>query len=149
MRAAGGYDGVLMDHIKNARNYRVLEELDREATGVNPLCGDEVAVRLKLDRGHVRDAAFQCTCCGIAMASASIMTEFVKALPLDTARPLVRAFIEALYGNAELPEGCNGQGQRALVATARDFPTRLRCAALPWATVEAALEGSGDAVYLR
>jgi nitrogen fixation NifU-like protein len=64
------YDGVILDHIKNARNYRVLEQFDRAAEGVNPLCGDGFTIYVQLDGEVIRDASFQCSCCGISKASA-------------------------------------------------------------------------------
>ena len=69
------YDDVLMDHIRNARNYAALEDANRTACGANPLCGDDVTVYVKLEDERLERIAFQCTCCGISMASASIMTE--------------------------------------------------------------------------
>ena len=88
------YDEVILDHIKNARNYRVLEHADRVAEGVNPLCGDTFTVYVQLDGEVIRDAAFQCSCCGISMASASVMTEAVKGRTLAQADELYRRFIE-------------------------------------------------------
>ena len=69
------YDDILMDHIKNARNYRAPPDATHTASGSNPLCGDELTVFLKLKENRLEDIAFQCTCCGISMASASVMTE--------------------------------------------------------------------------
>ena len=68
------YDDVILDHVRNARNYRPVPDADRRAEGVNPLCGDTFTVFLKVESGRIRDAAFQCECCGISMASASVMT---------------------------------------------------------------------------
>ena len=72
------YDDVIMDHIRNARNYHKLDGANREAEGSNPLCGDVITVYLKLSGEVIEDIGFQCTCCGVSMASASIMTESVK-----------------------------------------------------------------------
>ena len=60
MVAKSPYDDLIMDHIKNARNYRVLDDADRRSHGSNPLCGDEVDVFLKVDSDRIADAAFQC-----------------------------------------------------------------------------------------
>src|SRR5262245_23369595 len=81
-----------MDHIRNARNYRELAGAQRRAQGSNPLCGDVFTVYLKLDAGRIREASFQCSCCGISMASASVMTELVRGLTLDEAAVLVEEF---------------------------------------------------------
>ncbi|HET7159524.1 MAG TPA: iron-sulfur cluster assembly scaffold protein, partial [Burkholderiales bacterium] len=72
------YDDLIMDHIKHARNYRVLEEANCMGEGSNPLCGDEIVLYIRIEDGYIADAAFQCSCCGISMASASIMTELAR-----------------------------------------------------------------------
>ena len=63
------YDDFIMDHIKNARNYRAIEGADRQAIGA--MCGDHMLVHLTLTGERIQDVAFQCSCCGISRASAS------------------------------------------------------------------------------
>ena len=78
MTESKAYDDLIMDHIKNARNFRALADATHHANGSNPLCGDELTVYIRLGNERIEDAAFQRTCCGISMASASIMTESVR-----------------------------------------------------------------------
>jgi nitrogen fixation protein NifU and related proteins len=134
------YDDVILDHIKNARNYRALEHADRATEGVNPLCGDTFTVYVQLDGEVIRDASFQCSCCGISMASASVMTEEVKGKTVAQARELHRRFI-ALLSDAAGPEAADDMGEVAVLSVVRDFPSRRNCAALAWHTLAAALEG--------
>ena len=77
------YDDIVMDHIKNARNCRVLDDADRRIEGRNPLCGDELLIFLKVADERIDDLAFQCSCCGISMASASMMTSAVKGKTVE------------------------------------------------------------------
>src|SRR5690606_25417745 len=98
------YDDIVMDHIKNARNYRVLDDADRHLEGSNPMCGDEMSLYLKLDGRRIADLAFQCTCCGISMASASILTEKVKGASVDEARAAARGFVDMIENAATGPE---------------------------------------------
>ena len=65
MSGTGPYDDLIMDHIKNARNYFVLDNVNGKATGSNPLCGDDLTVYLKVDRDRIAEITFQCTCCGM------------------------------------------------------------------------------------
>src|SRR5687768_468690 len=117
------YDDVMLDHIRNARNYRVIEDADRSVRLFNPLCGDEVTVYLKLDEDVISDIGFQCSCCGISMASASIMTEQVKGKNKDQAQAAVREFMARLREPSDMdPLGelqCS-----AVLNAAREFPTR-------------------------
>jgi nitrogen fixation NifU-like protein len=137
------YDDLIMDHIKSARNYRALKDVDSSAAGTNPLCGDEVLVYVKVQSGQVADIAFQCTCCGISMASASMMTEMLKGRPLADARSSVREMLATLQEGAKDVSEPYADERLALLDTVRRFPTRIQCAALPWSTAERALARVG------
>jgi nitrogen fixation protein NifU and related proteins len=145
----GLYDDFVMDHIRNARNYRVLNDADRSASGTSPLCGDELTVYVKLHEDTIADVAFQCTCCGVSMASASIMTELVKGARTEEAGALIREFVTLLTVAANGAGSLMTPERLAMLETVRRFPSRARCAVLPWATLERALEHSDDPVVLR
>jgi nitrogen fixation protein NifU and related proteins len=134
------YDDVILDHVKNARNYRVIEHADRSAEGVNPLCGDSFTVYVQLDGDTVRDASFQCSCCGISMASASVMTEAVKGKSVERVRELYRSFTRMLSAPEAAAPG-DDLGELALMSVVREFPSRRNCAVLAWQTLDAALRG--------
>jgi nitrogen fixation NifU-like protein len=146
MPSASLYDDYLMDHIKNARNYRILDRPDHTATGANPLCGDEITLYLKLENGRIDDLAFQCTCCGVSMASASIMTELVKGIPEEEARALVREFEDLLTHDRSIDGAVLTEDRLAVLDTVRRYPARVRCALLPWKTLEGALISGHDPV---
>jgi nitrogen fixation NifU-like protein len=136
-QAKTAYDDFLMDHIKNARNYRVLESADRELPVFNPMCGDRMTVQLRIARGRVEEAAFQCECCGISMASASMMTEWVRGRSPEEAASYARDLVARLGDRDAAEPGGNDEMERALFAIVREYPSRARCAALPWGALEA------------
>ena len=140
MSSAKLYDDLVMDHIRNARHYVALEDADVEASGSNPLCGDEMRVYLKLDADAITEAAFQCSCCGIAMASASMMTERVRGLDAAAARQIARRLVAAIEGAGAADPPDAGAEQLALLDTVARFSARKGCAALPWTTLAAALD---------
>lgn len=129
------YDEYVMDHIKNARNYRVLERPDREVPVVNPMCGDTMTVQVHVAGGQVQEAAFQCECCGISMASASMMTEWLQGRAPEEAVRYARGLV------ARLANGDEAAGEleleRSLFAIVRAYPSRVRCAALAWTALAA------------
>jgi len=143
---ATAYDDLVMDHIKNARNYRAPEVFDHRASGVNPLCGDEMLVYVRLEGERIADVAFQCTCCGISMASASAMTELIKGETVADARRELRDFVTALRSPGEAAAHALSAEKLALIDTVRRFPARVRCAMLPWVTLEGALSGDNEVV---
>lgn len=134
------YDDLIMDHIKNARNYRVLEDDACRATGTNPLCGDEMLVYLKMNGERIADIAFQCTCCGISMASASMMTDMVKGRLAEEARRVVREIVTMVESRTHPAIDDMSAERLALLETVRKFPTRAGCAALAWTTLQDALD---------
>ena len=136
-QAKTAYDEYVMDHIKNARSYRVLEQADRELPVTNPMCGDKMTVQLLIEDGRVRDAAFQCECCGISMASASMMMEWLQGRLVEEAADYARGLLARLASRGEAEEGEAGELERALFSIVREHPSRARCAALPWTALGA------------
>lgn len=134
------YDDLVMDHIKNARNYRVLENADRRAEGSNPLCGDEMTVFLRIEGERILDVAYQCTCCGISMASASIMAEHVMGRNVKEVRALVQAFRGMLDHPADFLLSRSVPTIQPMLETVRQYPSRVRCAVLPWTTLGTMLD---------
>ena len=149
MSETGPYDDLIMDHIKNARNYFVLDNVNSKATGSNPLCGDDLTVYLKFNRARIAEIAFQCTCCGISMASASIMTELIKGKDTSAARFLLQTFVAMLRDRTASPLHDAAREQLAILETVQKFLSRKRCADLPWTTLEAALDNLQETAFVR
>jgi nitrogen fixation NifU-like protein len=139
MAGTGLYDELVMDHIRNARNYRALRDPHRAATGSNPLCGDEMCIFLRMDGERIADIAFQCTCCGISMASASIMTELVRGTLAADAKDLLGDFVSMVESGAASSTQPMTPERLAMLDTVTKFPARAGCATLAWKTLADAL----------
>jgi len=72
------YQEVIFDHNRNPRNFRVMDDANRQVEGFNPLCGDRLTLFLKIDDGVINDASFKGQGCAISTASVSLMTEIIK-----------------------------------------------------------------------
>lgn len=138
------YDDVIMDHIKHARNYGEMEHASLQADGVNPLCGDNLTVYVRVDSDVLREAKFKCECCGISMASASIMTEMVKGESVDDAKRIAADFLGSF--SEEGAHKLADHGRSAVLGIVREFPSRRNCASLAWVALNAALDGKEQAV---
>ena len=149
MVSAKGYDDLIMDHIKNARNFHALDGATHHASGSNPLCGDELTVYVRIDGDRIENVTFQCTCCGISMASASIMTESVKGKPPAEVKDQLRSVVGSLTVRASPAGDDPDPMQHALLKTVQELPARVRCAVLPWVTLEAALENRQETVFVQ
>jgi nitrogen fixation protein NifU and related proteins len=135
------YQNVILEHNRSPRNYRVMDDADRQAEGNNPLCGDQLTVWLKLDGDVISDVAFQGLGCAISRASASLMTAAVKGKSRQEAEDLFKRFHHMVTGKPEsaAPETL---GKLAVFSGVSGYPTRVKCASLPWHTLKAALEGA-------
>jgi nitrogen fixation NifU-like protein len=138
------YHEVILDHNKRPRNFQKLEGANRAAEGYNPLCGDQITVYLLVEDHVIRDIAFQGSGCAISKASASMMTAAVKGKTTAEAEGLFEAFHRMV--TADLSAACDplAVGKLAAFAGVREFPVRVKCATLPWHTLQAALEGRGQ-----
>lgn len=136
------YQEIILEHSRKPKNAGVLDDPSGEAHGNNPLCGDRISVYVKLDGERIDDVRFDARGCAISVASASMMTEILKGRTLDDAEAAFERFNTQLTAK-ESPVVAEDDELSALMGV-RDFPTRIKCATLPWQTLRAALKGVGD-----
>lgn len=132
------YRQIVLDHSRHPRHQGRPEHYDREAEGHNPLCGDKVRVYLQVQDEVLEDVSFEASGCAICLASASLMTETVRSRRLLEARASIDQFDRALSTGA----GENLTGDLAALGGVSQYPSRIRCATLPWKTLLAALDSS-------
>jgi nitrogen fixation NifU-like protein len=139
------YQQVILDHNRKPRNFRPMPDASHTAAGENPLCGDRIALALRVEGGVVVDAAFQGAGCAISRASASMMTAAVIGKPAAEVDALFRRVHAMLTGGEGAGAG-EGLGKLAVFAGVREFPSRIKCATLAWHTLQAALGGAAEPV---
>lgn len=143
------YQEVILDHSKKPRNFGKPSEVNHEAKGHNPLCGDRVTIYLNLGLdGRVKEVTFEGSGCAISMASASIMTEMLKGKTVAEAKTLFDKFHGVVTGEDEDLSAADGEDLDRLEALSgvREFPMRVKCATLAWHTFIAATEDRRDQV---
>jgi nitrogen fixation protein NifU and related proteins len=138
------YQEVILDHNRRPRNFRMLDEPTRTQEGYNPLCGDRLTLYVKLEGDVIRDVAFQGVGCAISKASASLMTDALKGKTVGEARALFDRFHEMVTSSPDLP--APDLGKLSVFAGVREYPTRVKCASLPWHTLKAAVSEEGGGV---
>ena len=142
------YQEVILDHNKKPRNYGTLAHPSHQVEGLNPLCGDHIFVALNLAGDAVESIAFHGESCAICKASASLMTMAVKGKTPVQAEQLVHAFVDMATGRAppeDHAEPLPGMARLAVFSGIRDLPMRVKCAILPWHTLQAALNSQTSA----
>ena len=140
------YQQVILDHHRKPRNFRKLARPTASAEGFNPLCGDRVSVEVEITDGLVSDIAFQGSGCAISRASASLMTASLKGRTVSDAEETFGRFHRMLTESQPSRELTDALGKLAVFAGVREFPSRIKCATLPWHTARAALAGQAELV---
>jgi nitrogen fixation NifU-like protein len=93
------YRENILQHYKNPHHWGELPEADLEADDLNPLCGDELRVQLKIDdEGRIEDIRFSGHGCAISQASASMTSDEVIGMPVEDLLKLDRTFVLDLLG---------------------------------------------------
>ncbi|MFQ5555621.1 MAG: Fe-S cluster assembly sulfur transfer protein SufU [Acidimicrobiia bacterium] len=142
------YREVILDHYRNPRRKGSLERPHIHAEGQNPSCGDEFSLDLAVEDGKVVDAAIQGIGCSISQASGSMMAEAIVGRELDDVVDLTHKFklmmsIEDGDNPVDPERPGSVLGDLEALQGVRRFPVRIKCADLPWTTLEDALARTG------
>ena len=138
------YQEVILDHNKSPHNYREMADASRIALGHNPLCGDKMKLYVRIEGDRIADVAFQGSGCAISKASASIMTDAIKGKTLAEAETLYGKFHDLVTVPPDVKADGAGLGKLAVFSGVREFPARVKCATLPWHTLEMALKSANE-----
>jgi nitrogen fixation NifU-like protein len=136
------YQQIILDHYKHPQHRGELASFDAEVHHVNPTCGDEVTLRVKLADGEIAEIGWVGEGCSISQASTSVMTELVAGHSVENALELQEKFLELMQsqGSAELTEQ---DAERLEDAVAFEgvskYPARVKCALLGWMAMKSAV----------
>jgi nitrogen fixation NifU-like protein len=132
------YQELILDHYRKRRNQGRLEHASVAVDHHNPLCGDEVHLELLVEDGRLADLRHEGQGCSISQASASMLSEAAKGLPLDDALELVEHFRLMMHGQEQADEDRLGDAV-ALEGVAK-YPVRVKCALLSWMALKDAID---------
>lgn len=134
------YQQLILEHHARPHNLGPLPACTHEATAHNPLCGDRVTLRLRLDEGRIAEARFEGDGCALSRASASLLTLAVAGRAPDEA-VAIAAELDKLVARGAEHESANRDllGDLVSLEGVREVPARKRCATLPWEALRAAL----------
>lgn len=133
------YQEMIVDHSKSPRNFRVMGDFTKKADGFNPLCGDKVTVFVKVKGDLIEDVSFQGQGCAISTSSASLLTDILKGKTISQAEELFAKFHSLITTGAH----ADGLGKLEVFGGVVEFPSRVKCAALPWHALKSALQDQG------
>ena len=133
------YNEILTDHNMNPLHREKLADANLVLEGVNPSCGDDIILQLKVENGTVVDGAFEGSGCAISQASVDIMLDMVIGKTKEEAIHLSDLFFRMIKGEASESEIEELEEAGALADIAH-MPARVKCAVLGWHTMEELLK---------
>ncbi|OBK12256.1 SUF system NifU family Fe-S cluster assembly protein [Mycobacterium asiaticum] len=141
MRLEQIYQDVILDHYKHPHHRGLREPFAAEVFHVNPVCGDEVTLRVALsdDGVTISDISYDGQGCSISQASTSVLTEQVIGQTVPQALETLDAFTAMISsrGNVQGDEDVLGDG--VAFAGVAKYPARVKCALLGWMAFKDAL----------
>lgn len=125
------YRELILDYYRNPRNFGKLDPHDIDAKDLNPLCGDEIEMQIRVspDKDKIEEIKFIGKGCAISQASASMLTEMAKGKPLEWVKVLSREDILKMLGTSDLG------------------PARIKCAMLSVKVLKTGVYGYLGAKY--
>lgn len=134
MKLESMYQEILLDHYRNPLGKGLREPFDGESHQINPTCGDEVTLRVKLGSGGttIEDVSYDGYGCSISQASASVLFELINGTPIDEAMSKMDAFTAMVTSRGEDEGDENILEDGIAFAGVAKFPARVKCALLGW-----------------
>lgn len=132
------YNAILTEHNLYPAHKHDLLCATVEKDGVNPSCGDQIRLKLKIENGVIKEGAFIGDGCAISQASADIMLDMIIGKSKEEALGLSEIFLKMIHGKATEQEMELLEEAGAFADVAR-MPARVKCAVLGWRTLTEAL----------
>jgi nitrogen fixation protein NifU and related proteins len=136
------YQQIILDHYKNPQHRGLPETFDAEVHHVNPTCGDEVTLRVRVTEGTIADLGWEGEGCSISQASTSVMSDLVVGKPVEDALELQQKFLELMQsrGAAEITDADEEELEDAVAFEGvSKYPARVKCALLGWMAMKSAV----------
>ncbi|MBN6040740.1 Fe-S cluster assembly sulfur transfer protein SufU [Amycolatopsis sp. 195334CR] len=132
MQLQSMYQEIILDHYKNPHGRGLREPFDAESFQVNPTCGDEVTLRVKLDGTTVADISYEGQGCSISQASTSVLNDLVVGHTVEEAMTTLDAFVELMQGRGQVEPDEDVLEDGIAFAGVAKYPARVKCALLGW-----------------
>lgn len=130
------YTAALMQHNSHPDYKYEMEGCTCSHEGVNPSCGDELTLQLRIEDGVIEEASFVGSGCAVSQASADIMADLITGETVEEAKRLVGLFLGMIKGEALSEEDKEDLDEAAELESISRMPARVKCAELAWRTLE-------------
>ena len=133
------YNEVLTQHNISPDHKHDIEGACCSLEGVNPSCGDDIWIELKVEDGIIKDGAFRGNGCAISQASADNMLDMVIGKTTEEAQRMISTFLRMISGEAS-EEEIESLEEASALRDIEHMPSRVKCAVLCWHTLEEILK---------
>lgn len=133
------YNEILMDHNLHPGHKHDLPDANLVLEGVNPSCGDDIWLKLKVEDGRITDGAFVGDGCAISQASADMMLDLIIGKSKEEAMKLAEIFLRMIKGEVT-DEEMDQLEEASVLKDISHMPARVKCAVLGWHTMEEMLK---------
>lgn len=130
------YTAALMQHNSHPDYKYEMEGCTCSHEGVNPSCGDELTLQLRIEDGVIEEASFVGSGCAVSQASADMMADLITGETVKEAKRLVGLFLGMIKGEALSEEDKEDLDEAAELESISRMPARVKCAELAWRTLE-------------
>ena len=135
------YKQVIIENTKEKEHKKEIKGIEKE--GINPSCGDELKIYVKMDKDNtiIEEISFTGRGCAISEASANIMSEILKGKTKEEAKKIITTFFDMIKLNETNEEKLmETLGDAYAFKNIAYMPSRVKCAFLSWKTLEQILE---------
>jgi nitrogen fixation NifU-like protein len=136
------YQEIILDHYKNPHGRGLRDPFDAESFQVNPTCGDEVTLRVRLAGEKIEDVSYDGQGCSISQAATSVLTDLVVGNTVDEAMRTMDAFVELMQGRGQVEPDEEMLEDGVAFAGVAKYPARVKCALLGWMAFKDAVNRS-------
>ncbi len=133
------YNEILTDHNMHPVHKHELPDANYTLEGVNPSCGDDIILNLKVEDGVITDGAYTGSGCAISQASADMMLDLVIGRPVEEATRLSEIFLRMIKGTVTEEEKEELE-EASILQDVSHMPARVKCAVLGWHTLDEMLK---------
>ena len=130
------YTAALMQHNSHPDYKYEMEGCTCSHEGVNPSCGDELTLQLRMEDGVIEEASYVGSGCAVSQASADMMADLITGETVEEAKRLVGLFLGMIKGEALSEEDKEDLDEAAELESISRMPARVKCAELAWRTLE-------------
>lgn len=130
------YTAALMQHNSHPDYKYEMEGCTCSHEGINPSCGDELTLQLRIEDGVIEEASFVGSGCAVSQASADMMADLITGETVKEAKRLVGLFLGMIKGEALSEEDKEDLDEAAELESISRMPARVKCAELAWRTLE-------------